>query len=268
MTDRVSTDQNLERPSVATDPAGAIRAEDLHRLGTVLAVWAHPDDETYLAGGILAGLSDLGHRVVCVTATRGEAADPDATAGERAALADLRTRELEEALGVLGVDEHRWLDLPDGGCATVDPDAPVGCLTELVHDLRPDTVLTFGPDGFTGHPDHRAVSAWVDSALARTADRIRRPALLHAVLAADSRERQPPGLDERSVYYLGRPRVCADEELGLRLDLAAGPRTAALLDRKVEALRRQESQTRGVIDAVGAAAFRSWVSVETYAPPR
>jgi LmbE family N-acetylglucosaminyl deacetylase len=51
-------------------------ASDLTSLGTVLTVWAHPDDETYLAGGVLARLSDAGQRVVCVTATRGEAADP------------------------------------------------------------------------------------------------------------------------------------------------------------------------------------------------
>jgi LmbE family N-acetylglucosaminyl deacetylase len=50
----------------------------LATLGTVLTVWAHPDDETYLAGGLLAALTDAGHRVVCVTATRGEAADPTA----------------------------------------------------------------------------------------------------------------------------------------------------------------------------------------------
>ena len=51
---------------------------DATALGTVLTVWAHPDDEAYLAGGLLAAVRDAGNRAVCVTATRGEAADPQA----------------------------------------------------------------------------------------------------------------------------------------------------------------------------------------------
>ena len=60
-------------------------------LGPTLAVWAHPDDETYLSGALLAALRDRGERVVCVTATRGEAADPDASEERRRDLAALRT---------------------------------------------------------------------------------------------------------------------------------------------------------------------------------
>ena len=50
---------------------------DLSWLGTTVVVWAHPDDETYLSGGTAAALVDLGHRVVAVTATRGDAGGPD-----------------------------------------------------------------------------------------------------------------------------------------------------------------------------------------------
>src|SRR5689334_2010732 len=93
---------------------------DLTDLGTVLAVWAHPDDETYLTGGLFAALTNAGHRVVCITASRGEAGG---ASGSATRLARLRTEELEAALKVLGVEEHHWLDYPDGGCADVDPDA-------------------------------------------------------------------------------------------------------------------------------------------------
>jgi LmbE family N-acetylglucosaminyl deacetylase len=226
-------------------------------LGTVLTVWAHPDDEAYLAGGVLAALRDHGHRAVCVTATRGEAADPKATPAERAELAAVRTRELEAALGLLGVAEHHWLDLPDGGCADVDPDVPVGRLLALVDEARPDTVLTFGPDGFTGHPDHRAVSRWVDQAVRRSATR---PAVLHAVAPAEVVD---PELDEEfGVFELGRPRECTDDEVAFRLPLD-GP----ALDRKVAALLAQESQTSGLVAAVGLERFRAWVASESYAPP-
>jgi LmbE family N-acetylglucosaminyl deacetylase len=219
-------------------------------LGAVLMVWAHPDDETYLAGGLSAALTDTGQRVVCVTATRGEAG------GSSPGLAETRTAELEAALKLLGVEEHHWLDYPDGGCASVDDDEAATRIRAVVDEVRPDTVVTFGPDGFTGHPDHRAVSRWVDLVLAGRED-VR---LLHAV----ARE-QPvdPGLDEDyGVFELGRPRTCRDDEIDvlLRLD-------DSLLDRKVEALLLQESQTAGLVAAVGLPRFRAWVATEALAAP-
>jgi LmbE family N-acetylglucosaminyl deacetylase len=227
-------------------------------LGTVLTVWAHPDDEAYLAGGVLAALRDDGQRVVCVTATRGEAADPRSTPQERADLAELRTRELERALAILGVVEHHWLDLPDGGCAGVDPDVPAARLAELLDEVVPDTVLTFGPDGFTGHPDHQAVSSWVDLAVRRSATR---PEVLHAV--APPPETVDAELDEEfGVFELGRPRECTEDEVAFRLPL--DDRT---LDRKVAALLAQESQTGGLVGAVGLDRFRAWVATESFAPP-
>jgi LmbE family N-acetylglucosaminyl deacetylase len=218
-------------------------------LGTVLMVWAHPDDETYLAGGLSAALTDAGRRVVCVTATRGEAG------GTTAGLAQLRTAELEAALQLLGVEEHHWLDYADGGCASVDEDQAAARIRAVVDDVRPDTVVTFGPDGFTGHPDHQAVSRWVDLAVAGTDVRV-----LHAV----AREHRPdPGLDEDyGVFELGRPRTCADDEIDVLL-----PLDGVLLDRKVQALLLQESQTAGLVAAVGLSRFRAWVATEALAAP-
>jgi len=228
-------------------------------LGTVLTVWAHPDDEAYLTGGLLAASTDAGRRTVCVTATRGEAADPHADAADRSALAAVRTHELEAALTILGVTEHVWLDHPDGGCADVDPELPAGQLAALIDDVRPDTVVTFGPDGFTGHPDHQAVSRWTDLALAR-ADYGAGARLLHAV----SQERlidQEIG-DRFDVYALGLPRFCTDDELALRL-----PLTGADLDRKVEALLSQTSQTADLVAAIGRDRFAAWIATECFAPP-
>jgi LmbE family N-acetylglucosaminyl deacetylase len=233
------------------------QARGLAELGDLLAVWAHPDDETYLAGGLFAALGDLGVRVVCVTATRGEAADPAAGPDERAELAALRTDELEAALTTLGVAEHHWLDYPDGGCSDLDTAGPVARLTALLDEVRPGTVVTFGPDGFTGHPDHRTVSAWTDLALARTG---LAPRVLHPVALENPVD---PELDEDfGVFELGRPRVCAEDELAVQLRLAG-----AALDRKVEALLRQESQTGGLVSAVGRERFSAWVATESFAAP-
>jgi LmbE family N-acetylglucosaminyl deacetylase len=107
-------------------------------------------------------LRDAGHRVVVATATYGEqgTADPVSLPPERLAL--IRENELVTSLAVVGVWEHRWLGYRDGECA--DADGGVASVTQLIADIEPDTILTFGPDGMTGHPDHRAISAWTTAA--------------------------------------------------------------------------------------------------------
>lgn len=243
--------------SEQSHPSRTHDASDISGLGTVLGIWAHPDDETYLTGGLLGRLTDAGHRVVCVTATRGEAANPDAGPEERAALAELRTEELEAALRLLGVTEHHWLDQPDGGCAELDPAGPASVLADLIEELRPDTVLTFGPDGFTGHPDHQAVSRWTDLAVERAGVPVR---ILHPVAPEQPAD---AALDnDFGVFELGRPRICSEEDLALRLHLSGRD-----LDRKVEALLRQISQTGGLVSAVGIERFRHWIAIEHLAEP-
>ena len=221
-------------------------------------MWAHPDDETYLSGGLAATLADRGHRVVAVTATRGGAGGPDTTPQVRAETARTRTAELEEALRVLGITEHVWLDYDDGRCAEADSEPAVRRLARLLQEVRPDTIVTFGPDGFTGHPDHRTVSRWVDQALTRFGGTAR---LLHAV--ATEQDRVDPQLDiDFGVFALGQPRICEPDDVVLRL-----PLNPESLRRKVSALQAQESQTAGLIAAVGIDRFTAWGAVEVLAEP-
>ena len=95
----------------------------MEALGTVLSVWAHPDDEMYLSGGLMAEAARGGARVVCVTATRGEAGsqDPERWPPER--MGEIREAELMASLEILGVREHHWLDYRDGECASVPPES-------------------------------------------------------------------------------------------------------------------------------------------------
>ncbi len=229
----------------------------MEQLGTVLMTWAHPDDETYLAGGLAGLLTDAGSRVACVTATRGEGGTSTATPEQVARLAQVRTDELDAALRVLGVREHHWLDYPDGGCADVDPEQAADRIAAIVEELAPDTVITFGPDGFTGHPDHRAVSSWTDLALARQGSS---PRLLHAVARASAVDWDIAA--EFGVYELGLPRLCTDDEIDLLVELEGAP-----LERKVEALVRQVSQTAALVEAIGLDRFRAWVAQEAFAVP-
>lgn len=226
-------------------------------LGTILGVWAHPDDETYLSGGIMALARAGGARVVCVTATRGErgTADPVAWPPER--LAAQRTRELRESLAILGVAEHRWLGYADGGCAAVPAGEAAAALSGVVDEVRPDTVLTFGPDGVTGHPDHRAVSAWATAAFDRAAPPGAR--LLHAAVTAGWAQRWRDLEEWLGVYAPGYP--VTTPENWPTVDLALDPATAA---RKVRALAAQQTQTAGLLAALGVERYTAWVAEESF----
>jgi LmbE family N-acetylglucosaminyl deacetylase len=225
-------------------------------LGDVLGVWAHPDDEAYLMGGMMALATDAGHRVACVTATLGDAgetADPDRwPVGE---LHRIRRGELERSLAVLGVDDHECLGLPDGRLPEVDAEAPVSRITDAVERVRPDTVITFGPDGMTGHPDHRTIGAWTRLALARVESR---PRLLLATktdawadhFAEMNAEIFPPGLP---------PRLPEERAWVLPLD-------DDVLERKVRSLEAHASQTAGIIDAFGRERYAAWVRQEAFEP--
>ena len=135
----------------------------------LLAVWAHPDDEAFGPAGTMRMAHELGWETGLISATRGEAGANEGiqlAAGET--LGDLRVRELTCAARVIGVSRTWVWDLPDGGLAKL----PEGVLAERVAatlaEWRPEIVITFGPDGITGHPDHVAISAATRQAWERT----------------------------------------------------------------------------------------------------
>ena len=233
---------------------------DVSDLGTTVSLWAHPDDETYLAGGLMAALRTADRRVVCVTATRGDGGnglDQSGTADQRSALGQLRSAELTAALAHLGVVEHHWLDYPDGGLAAVEFEGVVTRLAGLLDDVGADTVLTFGPDGFTGHPDHRAVAGWASAAVRRANRPVR---LLQAVLSEEDAETTKPIDDRFNVYYLGvGPPIASPDEVALRLVLRGSQ-----LQRKVAALEQQASQTAELIAELGLEVFGQWVAAESF----
>ncbi len=100
-------------------------------VGTLLGVWAHPDDEAYLSSGLMALVRRHGQRVVVVHATDGDAGEtdlgPDAPgAPSNGRVAALRRRELAASLAAVGVHEHFRLGLKDGRCDRVPLDARRG----------------------------------------------------------------------------------------------------------------------------------------------
>ncbi len=230
---------------------------DVAGLGRVLAVWAHPDDETYLCGGLLAVATDAGQHVTVVTATAGELGFTDAGAWPVERAAAVRRWEAAAAMAVLGVRDHRWLGIPDGACSSVDPDAAAAMIRALIADVEPDTVLTFGPDGITGHADHRAVSAWVTAATAAGGRSVR---VLHAAVETSFAARFRHVEERLDVYMEPDLPVTVDaSELAVHLRL-----DGCLLDHKLVALRAMATQTRPVIDVLGDDVYASWVTEECF----
>jgi LmbE family N-acetylglucosaminyl deacetylase len=224
----------------------------VRRLGTILGVWAHPDDESYLSAGLMAIARASGRRVVVATATDGAAAGQAAAP----ALASLRRAELNAALAAVGVDECVTFGFADGGCGEVPVRIGAHAVRQVVERVRPDTVVTFGPDGVTGHPDHQAVSQWVDAALEQSTVS---PRLLHATLADEFHERWAALCDEVGIW-MGPERACTpiDEcSLVVRCD-------DEILERKLAALHAHRSQTAGLVDLVGTATYRRWWSSEYF----
>jgi len=124
---------------------------------SLLAVFAHPDDETFRPGGTLALLSRRGVRVYVLTATRGQAGscgEPPLCTPEE--LPVVRERELRCACAALGIEPPRLLDYEDGRLSEAEPEQVIAQILAAIREIHPQVLLTFGPDGLSGHPDHIA----------------------------------------------------------------------------------------------------------------
>lgn len=127
---------------------------------TVLAVWAHPDDEITSAGTLARLAKEEGARLVLVYMTRGEAAKGLGYTAEK--LATLRPPEAQAAGKSLGAARVVVLDYPDGGLTGVDAMAAKAAIRKVVDEEKPSVVISFDERvGFYGHPDHAQTGRWV-----------------------------------------------------------------------------------------------------------
>lgn len=138
----------------------------------LLCVFAHPDDESLGAGGTLARYADEGVETYLLTATRGERGWPDESREYPGpdALGSIREAELRQAASVLNVKEVIFLPYQDGRLDSAHPEEVQMLLCRHIRRLRPQVVITFGPAGVYGHPDHIAISQMTTAALIRATD--------------------------------------------------------------------------------------------------
>lgn len=138
----------------------------------LLCVFAHPDDESMGMGGTLAKYAAEGVETHLVCATRGERGwfGPEEQNPGPDVLGQLRERELESAVNVLGMKGLYFLDYIDGEVDTVDPAQAIEKIVTHIRRVMPQVVVTFPPDGNYGHPDHIAMGQLTSAAIVCAAD--------------------------------------------------------------------------------------------------
>ncbi len=218
-------------------------AEDIKKLGTILSVWAHPDDESFTCAGIMATAIKNGQQVVCVTATKGEAGSRDPVRWPAETIGDIRAQELKAALEVLGVHEHHWLDYMDGCCEQANKEVAAKKLAKLINRYKPNTILTFGKDGMTGHSDHCCVSCWVDEAVDLA---IPKPAIYHTIHTTDQYQKYLKHMDEKlNIFFnIDEPPIVPVDECEIYLQL-----TNQLKSIKLQALASMPSQMSSMFES-------------------
>ncbi|HEX9015941.1 MAG TPA: PIG-L deacetylase family protein [Chloroflexota bacterium] len=166
---------------------------------SLLAVFAHPDDESFATGGTMAKYAREGVRVSLVCATRGEVGEiSDPALATPATLGQVREGELRAACALLGIQTLQFLDYVDGTLPEMDRRKAVGKVVRAIREIRPHVLVTWGPEGGgSGHPDHVTIHDWTVDAFEAAGDPSAFPEQLQAGLEAH----QP-----RKLYCLAQPR--------------------------------------------------------------
>jgi LmbE family N-acetylglucosaminyl deacetylase len=225
--------------------------------GPILGVWAHPDDEVYLSGGLMASAVRSGRHVVVAMATDGATGTADPETWPPPKLGPLRRQELRNAMSALGVSDIRWLGYEDGTCPSVPDENAVEQLSAIMSEVSPEWVLTFGPDGMTGHEDHIAVSRWTTMAFDKAAPRGAK--LYYAAAPMSYFDKWRELFEKYNVFYPGYPHLFPDEELVLTYEVPLD-----LMTLKRRAIRAHASQVDGFIEEVGEELFMSINVVEWF----
>ena len=206
----------------------------------LLVVVAHPDDESFGCGSVLAPAAALGDTTAVLCATRGEAGESRVATDD---LAALREAELRTAAGVLDVETVILLDHHDsdmdgepapGSLAAADPAAVAEQVRAVIDDWRPDVVVTL--DGSDGHRDHALMR---DAAIAAAGSATHPPAGVYlACLARSTMNRRADHMAASGggEAYLGQELGTPEDEITLVVD------TGAEYDTRWAAIRAHASQ--------------------------
>lgn len=192
---------------------------------SILAIFAHPDDEVTV-GPLLARYARLGHRVRVVAVTAGQkGVRPHTSYAAGHELGAARIEEFRRACACLGIKPPMVLRFEDGEVAARGViDQIIGELNGVVADLQPDVVITFGPEGASGHTDHRIISSAVTELV------------------------QKPGCPVRKLYYVAYPAAHNPDAAGdlLRRAMLARPVDTCLITTTVDCREDLEAADQAI----------------------
>lgn len=230
----------------------------ISQLGSIMTVFAHPDDESFTSGGLLALAAANGQTVTCVTATRGEVGIRDESRWPKEQLGEIRQNELEQSFKILGITNHYWLDYIDGQCDQADDDEAVDKVTAYINKHKPQTIITFAPDGLTGHSDHIKASQWANAALQKSGHAAQ---IYYAVSSKEHYDNYLKELDEKlNIYFnIDSPTLIGKESCDIALELNFDS-----LNRKIRSLKAQESQMDDMFTAFSEDFLSKAFSLETF----
>lgn len=166
----------VQSQPVQSQPVQSQATGPLDGIGSVLAVVAHPDDESFGLGGVLARVTTTGAAAAALCFTHGEASTLHGIEGD---LGTLRSAEFAAATRMLRIGHAELLAYPDSALGQVPLATLAGHVTRLARQVRPSHLLAFDLSGVTGHPDHQHATA---AALA-AADGLGIPVLMWALPA-------------------------------------------------------------------------------------
>jgi LmbE family N-acetylglucosaminyl deacetylase len=228
------------------------------RLATVVA---HPDDDTFACSGTVALHADEpDFRFALVHVTSGEAgmiSDPSLAAREN--LGEVREEEDRRSWIALGraPDRHEFLRYPDGGIADAPFEELVDRIAVVLHDERPDIVITFGPEGVTGHDDHITAGRATTEAFhrCRIAGEGGFRRLLYSSVSSSMIERFSADLVARGREPIDstqpfQPRGVTDETIGVQVDCSS------VVDRKRAAIIEHRTQANDLPQDLEEEVFR------------
>lgn len=230
---------------------------NIKKLGTILGIWAHPDDEAFISGGIMTQAIKNGQRVVCITATKGERGGREKKITLRE-MAKIRQKEMRDSLAVLGIKEHHFLGYIDGECKDANEKEVTGKILKVMRYIQPNTILTFGPDGMTGHHDHQAVSRWTTEAYKSYG----KGAIFYAATSNTWSNEFVPFLNKFNIFNPGFPKVTPNDKLAINFTLPD-----KILELKLAAIFAHKSQVEHMIQEFGVDFFIKSNQNETFRRP-
>jgi LmbE family N-acetylglucosaminyl deacetylase len=234
--------------------------EDVIKLGTILGIWAHPDDETWSCAGLMKMATLNGQKVGIITATKGDAGETaDSLRWPKHKLAEIRMKEMVNCLSEIGDVEHYWLDYVDGKLAGSDEKEAVEQISELIKMFKPATVVTFELNGITGHDDHRTISRWTTLAVRQVDSSIQ---ILHSVESQEKYDLAGEHLDrEFNIFFnIEKPFLVKETEAEVVIKLDGD-----LLECKLCCMKAHASQTSKLFaDINGRKMVEIMASTECY----